>query len=52
MEAYNNKAIQIMNEVNKVVIGKRVIIGKVLQNIVHIGGNIGFSIFKGYGSEA
>ena len=26
MEAYNKKAIQVMNEVNKVVIGKRVII--------------------------
>ncbi|TAH74818.1 MAG: MoxR family ATPase [Anaerolineaceae bacterium] len=34
MEAYNNKAIQIMNEVNKVVIGKRVIIGKVLTAIL------------------
>lgn len=34
MEAYNNKAIQIMNEVNNVVIGKRVIIGKVLTAIL------------------
>lgn len=34
MEAYNNKALQIMNEVNKVVIGKRVIIGKVLTAIL------------------
>jgi MoxR-like ATPase len=34
MEAYNNKAIMIMNEVNKVVIGKRVIIGKVLTAIL------------------
>lgn len=34
MEAYNNKAIQIMNEVNKVVIGKRVVIGKVLTAIL------------------
>lgn len=34
METYNNKAIQIMNEVNKVVIGKRVIIGKVLTAIL------------------
>lgn len=34
MEAYNKKAIQVMNEVNKVVIGKRVIIGKVLTAIL------------------
>jgi MoxR-like ATPase len=34
MEAYNEKAIQIMNEVNKVVIGKRTIIGKVLTAIL------------------
>lgn len=34
MEGYNNKAIQIMNEVNKVVIGKRVTIGKVLTAIL------------------
>lgn len=34
MEAYNNKAIEIMNEVNNVVIGKRVIIGKVLTAIL------------------
>ncbi|NLL72557.1 MAG: MoxR family ATPase [Clostridiales bacterium] len=34
MEGYNDKAIQIMNEVNKVVIGKRVIIGKVLTAIL------------------
>ena len=34
MEAYNKKAIQIMNEVNNVVIGKRVIIGKVLTAIL------------------
>lgn len=34
METYNNKAIQIMNEVNKVVIGKRIIIGKVLTAIL------------------
>lgn len=34
MEAYNSKALQIMNEVNKVVIGKRVIIGKVLTAIL------------------
>ena len=34
MEGYNEKAIQIMDEVNKVVIGKRVIIGKVLTAIL------------------
>lgn len=34
MEPYNVKAIQIMDEVNKVVIGKRVIIGKVLTAIL------------------
>ncbi len=34
MRAYNSKAIQIMDEVNKVVIGKRVIIGKVLTAIL------------------
>ncbi|NLP16278.1 MAG: MoxR family ATPase [Clostridiales bacterium] len=34
MEDYNNKAIMIMNEVNKVVIGKRVIIGKALTAIL------------------
>jgi MoxR-like ATPase len=34
MEAYNMRAIQIMNEVNNVVIGKRVIIGKVLTAIL------------------
>ncbi len=34
MGVYNNKAIQIMNEVNNVVIGKRVIIGKVLTAIL------------------
>lgn len=34
MIPYNNKAVQIMDEVNKVVIGKRVIIGKVLTAIL------------------
>ena len=34
MLPYNEKAIQIMNEVNKVVIGKKVIIGKVLTAIL------------------
>ncbi len=34
MVPYNGKAIQIMDEVNKVVIGKRVIIGKVLTAIL------------------
>ncbi|MBH1941703.1 MoxR family ATPase [Mobilitalea sibirica] len=34
MRPYNGKAIQIMDEVNKVVIGKRVIIGKVLTAIL------------------
>lgn len=34
METYNSKAIQIMNEVNNVVIGKRIIIGKVLTAIL------------------
>lgn len=34
MIPYNGKAIQIMDEVNKVVIGKRVIIGKVLTAIL------------------
>lgn len=34
MIPYHNKAIQIMDEVNKVVIGKRVIIGKVLTAIL------------------
>lgn len=34
METYNNKAIQIMNEVNKVVIGKRLVISKVLTAIL------------------
>jgi len=34
MEAYNKNAIHIMNEVNKVVIGKRVVIGKVLTAIL------------------
>lgn len=34
MVPYNNKATQIMDEVNKVVIGKRVIIGKVLTAIL------------------
>lgn len=34
MEVYNSKAMQIMNEVNKVVIGKRDIVGKVLAAIL------------------
>ena len=34
MGLYNGKAIQIMDEVNKVVIGKRIIIGKVLTAIL------------------
>lgn len=34
MVPYNGKAIQIMDEVNKVVIGKRIIIGKVLTAIL------------------
>lgn len=34
MGSYNGKAIQIMDEVNKVVIGKRIIIGKVLTAIM------------------
>ncbi len=34
MVQYNNKAIQIMDEVNKVVFGKRIIIGKVLTAIL------------------
>jgi MoxR-like ATPase len=34
MEKYNEKAIQIIDEVNKVVIGKRAIIGKVLAAIL------------------
>lgn len=34
MGSYNGKAIQIMDEVNKVVIGKRIIIGKVLTAIL------------------
>lgn len=34
MEGYYDKAIQVMDEVNKVVIGKRVIIGKVLTAIL------------------
>lgn len=34
MGPYNNRAIQIMDEVNKVVIGKRVVIGKVLTAIL------------------
>jgi MoxR-like ATPase len=34
MVPYNSKAIQIMDEVNKVVIGKRVVIGKVLTAIL------------------
>jgi MoxR-like ATPase len=34
MAPYNGKAIQIMDEVNKVIIGKRIIIGKVLTAIL------------------
>lgn len=34
MNPYNEKALQIMDEVNKVVIGKRVVIGKVLTAIL------------------
>lgn len=34
MEGYNDKAIKVMDEVNKVVIGKRIIIGKVLTAIL------------------
>ena len=48
MEVYNNKAIQIMNEVNNVVIGKRIIIGKVLTAIL-AKGHILLEDFPGVG---